>query len=264
MKAKDAFDSAIARAGHFLTLYDLLCDTRKRGARKDWGTQFKKCMRWPQEENIVRIDGKERQSILVLREALGIERKRFAHDYLSELLRAAIVATVSALDRYMHDIVVGRSWTLLNAPEDDVPRELRRVMIPVLESKKALDRLRKDRKARPGNVIKQAIQKVLHRELTFQKPDDIKKGADMIGIQDFWGSVASKMNGPPQKEEVIDTLRKITARRNEIVHEADLVRKIKAKKLTLQAIDRDEAAESIDWMKEFVRAVDQVIISHLP
>ena len=126
-------------------------------------------MHWPQAEKIVRIDGKDRRSILVLREGLGIDRKGFAHEYLSELLRAAIVATVSALDRYMHDIVVEKSWKLLNEPEDDIPRELKRIMIPVLESKKALDRLRQDQKSRPGNVIKQAIQTVLHSRTHISK-----------------------------------------------------------------------------------------------
>src|SRR5206468_12723895 len=113
---------------------------------------------WPESESIVRIDGKDHNSILILREALDIDRSRFAHDYLSELLRASIVATVSALDRYMHDLIVERSWKLLNQSEKKIPKELKKITIPVLKSKRALDHLRKNPKARPGNLIKLAIQ----------------------------------------------------------------------------------------------------------
>ena len=83
----------------------------------------------------------------------------------------------------------------------------------------------------------------------------------MIGIQDFWASAANNMNGTPEKKDVMDRLRQITTRRNEIVHEADLVKKIKAKKLTLREIERAEAAGAIDWLKDFVAAIDQVILT---
>lgn len=93
-------------------------------------------MRWPDAERIVRIDGKDGNSMLILREATGLDRKRFAHDYLSELLRAAIASAVAALDRYMHDLIVDRCIKLLSRPEDDIPKELRKLAIPVLETKR--------------------------------------------------------------------------------------------------------------------------------
>ena len=96
MKAKSSFNAAFERANHFLKLYELLRDTRVRGVRQDWAKKFNSLMQWPQQEKIVRVDGKQKRSILILREELQIDRDQFAHDYLSELLRAAIVAAVGA------------------------------------------------------------------------------------------------------------------------------------------------------------------------
>lgn len=129
MKPIDLFSAAIIRAQHLLTLYDLVHDSRSRKIRSDWASSCKKLMHWPQSENIVRVDGKGKNSFLVLRESLGIDRSHFSHEYSSELLRAVVVATVSAIDRYMHDIVVYHCWKLLSFPDDKVPSQLRKLSI---------------------------------------------------------------------------------------------------------------------------------------
>lgn len=166
--SKDAFDSAIERAEHFLRLYDLLHDSRQRGVRKDWRQRFNQGMHWPQDEQIVRIDGKDKDSLLILRESVGIDRKKFKEEYTPELLRASITSAVAALDRYIHDLIVERCWALLGKREDQIPKELKKLKVPVVSIKKALEKLRSDPKARPGTLMKKEIQKILHREITFQ------------------------------------------------------------------------------------------------
>ena len=259
MKPLDSFAAAIDRASHLLTLYDLLHDSRQRGVRSDWATSFKSMMHWPAAETIVRVDGKDHNSVLILRETIGIDRNHFSHDYVSELLRASVVAAISALDRYMHDLVLHHSWRLLSKPDKDIPGELKKVAISVTATKKALERLRQDPKARPGSIVKKAIQERLHHDYTFQKPDDILKASKMLGIKDFWQSVANEMSGTPPKNDVIASLRKIAKRRNQIVHEADLIRKTKAKEITLRDVSRGDAEEWINWMDKFVNAMDRAI-----
>lgn len=83
-------------------------------------------MHWPESEQICRVDGLDSNSILIFRESVGIDNEHFSHDYVSELLRAALVAAVSALDRYLHDLVVDYSWKLLSQAEDDIPAELKK------------------------------------------------------------------------------------------------------------------------------------------
>lgn len=256
ISAKDGFNSAMERADHLLKLYAVLHDTRKRDVRRDWANTFKHQMQWPLTEKIVRVDGEN--SLLILRESAGIDRTHFAHDYLSELLRATIAAAVSALDRYMHDIIVEKSWTLLSRPEGDVPKELRKLAVPILSAKKALEQLRSDNESRPGHILKQAIQAALHEEYTFQNSSSIEKGAKMLGIQDFWGEIVKHLPDKQMKGDVQKKLKEIITRRNQIVHEADLIRKTSAKKITVREIDLDTTKEYVSWIRAFVSAINEV------
>jgi hypothetical protein len=259
MKPKDGFDAAMERVNHLLRLYDVLHNIRSRKIRKDWAANFLNLMRWPKDEAIVRIDGKERQSLLILRPSLGLDHTRFTHDYLSELLRSAVVATASALDRYIHDLVLHHSWALLQQHEDSIPPELKKLTLPVLATKYALEKLRADPQARPGHLVKAALQEHLHRDHTFQRPDDLARAARMLGVEDFWAKIAKLMPGTPAKGDVVEKLRVIAARRNQIVHEADIVRKMKAKKITLRDITRSTAEEWCTWTRSLVAAIDQVV-----
>ena len=257
MKAIDGFKAAMKRAEYLLNIYDLVCDTRERRVRSDWSGKFNNLMSWPEGENIVRVDGKDKKSILIMREDVGISRDQFTHDYLSELLRATLVLAVSSLDRYMHDLVVERSWSLLNRKEEEIPAELKKIKIPILRTTKALAQLKDDPKSRPGFIVKKAIQDILHREYTFQKPDDIQKAANMLGIKNFWKTVSKKIN----ENDLQTKLKKIAQRRNQIVHEADIVRKTKAREITVREIKRTEVDEDVKWIKKFVYAIDKVLPS---
>ena len=256
--SKEVFDFAYERACHFLTLYDILHNSRQRGARSDWLDSFKRFMHWPVGEEITRIDGKNSNSILLLRSSVGINRKHFAEEFTGEILRSSIVASISALDKYMHDIVVEKCWQLLNGPEKNVPKELANLKVPVLTTKKAMDKIRANTSARPGSQIKVQIQEMLHREFTFQNVAGVEKGAKILGVKDFWGKVAKEMPGKPKKGDVQKQLMKVASRRNKIVHEADVVRKISAKNITQNKIDKKETDELVNWVKDFVYAMDKV------
>lgn len=234
-------------------------DVRSRGIRGDWAQKFKNLMHWPLAENIMRIDGKDKNSILILREVVGMDRSQSTHQYASELLRAAVVATVSALDRYLHDLVLCHSWRLLSRSEKSIPAELKKLALPVLATKRALEKRAAEPKSRPGHLVKQAIQAQLHREYTFQTPYSVLKAGRMLGVDDFWTDVAHQMAGNPAKAVVIEKLRLIVERRNQIVHEADLVRKTKAKCLTLREIRLKDVKDWIDWMDQLGGAIDQVV-----
>lgn len=258
ISAKDTFDHAIARSNHFLTLYELLHDTRQRDARMDWIRNFNDCMHWPRNERVVRVDGKDKKSLLILREELKISRTQFNHDYLSELLRSALASSISALDRYMHDLVVERCWALLTGPEDEVPSELKKINIPVLAAKRAVAKVKKDRKARPGSLLKQEIQKVLHRNSTFQNANSITKASKMIGIKNFWSNVAHRMPGAPKVGDLQAELDSLCRRRNQIVHESDLILKTSARQITARPITFDEANDAVTKVSKLVDAIHAI------
>ena len=254
----DTFDHAISRADHFLTLYDILHNSRQRGIRADWRRKFNNFMNWPVTEEIERIDGKDRQSILILRAGLGVTREKFGHDYCSELLRSAIASSVSALDRYLHDALVQRCITLLRRREEDIPKKLKELRLPVLTTKKALEKLRTNPGSRPGAILKKEIQDMLHREHTFQNPHGIETCASMLGISSLWTSVAREMPGRRSGQAVKDELIGITRRRNQIVHESDLILQTSASRIKTRAIARREAIEAIEFVRAFVSAFEVV------
>ncbi len=255
---KDTFDYAVKRADHFLSLYDILHNSRQRGGRSDWLNSFKVFMRWPRRETIIRIDGKDKNSLLILREAHGIDRQHFTHNYISELLRSSIVCVISALDRYMHDVMVDKCWGLLSKPEADIPKELKKLSIPILVTKKALEKLKRNRSSRPGTIMKMEIQKTLHYNFTFQKKSDIDKGAKLLGIGDFWRKVSDEISNNQTPSQLQDELTRITKRRNQIVHESDLVLKTRAREITQRELSHVDACHAVNWMKDFVDALNKV------
>lgn len=258
MTPRTGFDAALKRAKNQLNLYELIHDTRQRSIRSDWSESFAEMMHWPKSENLVRVDGHNKNSVLIFREACDISRENFAHEYVSELLRSAVVSSVSALDRMLHDHIVKHCWKLLNQNEDAIPRKLRDLKVSALDARKALEKLRKDNNARPGTLIKAAIQERLHREYTFQSPDSVLVAAKILGVDDFWGKVANRMPGAPEKREVQAKLRGIATRRNQIVHEADLVRTNRHQP-SLRPISHSDATEWVEWMEDFGTTVDDVV-----
>jgi len=256
---KDNFDFAFKRVNHFLSLYDLLNNSNQRASRASWKDQFKRILRWPVTEDIICIHGKDNNSLLLLKKSLGIERKRFAHDYTSELLRSSISASVSALDKYLHDIIVQNCIKLLSLPDNKIPNEFASIRIPVVSAKKALNKIKAENSARPGFIIKQEVQSVLHRDFTFQNSSSVIKAGRMLGITDFWRKVSTKMPGNTSKDNVISKLKIITNRRNQIVHESDIIRRISAQKITQRKISYSQALDFSNWIKNFVTAIDNVV-----
>lgn len=262
LEPKDLFDHAMRRADHFLDLYDLVHNSRQRAIRSDWKSNFTSLMRWPKTEKIVRIDGKDKQSLLILRESAGLTREVFTHDYASELLRGAISAAVSALDRYMHEMVAKYFLKILNLPIESQSKEFRSICLPVNAVKRATDKLRADPAARPGNIIKEEVRKILHRDFTFQTSSSIQKAATILGVKDLWRKVAVAKNNGVQKD-IVDQLNAITRRRNQIVHEADLILQSRGREVKMRDITKQQALDVVIFMKDLVVALDKVIVAEM-
>lgn len=128
----------------------------------------------------------------------------------------------------------------------------------MLATKKALEKLKSNPSSRPGTLIKKEIQNVIHIDFTFQKKSDIEKGAKLLGITDFWRQVSTKMPNNPSPGDVQDELTKIAKRRNQIVHESDLILKTSAKEISQRDITRADAENAINWVTSFVQALDEV------
>jgi len=260
MKPYDVFYSGRDRAEYLVKLHALLCNIRKRGMRGDWAKDFKAFMHWPQKKAIHRIDGEH--CMLILREASDLTPKHFNEETLNELLRAALAGIVSALDRYCHDLIVSNVVRELSRSERKMNRELKQLYIPVVIARKAVKHagVRKGKggkiRTRPMNIIRDAVQEVLHREETFQRPDDVMRALRMIGIEKLWDRCAERMT--VKSKTIPQRLNRIVDRRNRIVHEGDVVRLRRGRKLTLHPVNRKQTIEDIKWVSELVSSIDAV------
>ncbi len=109
-----------------------------------------------------------------------------------------------------------------------------------------------------ANQIKKALQRHLHRQYTFQKPDSVVAAMKMIGIKDFWSEVAKRMPGNPKNGDLKETLTGIADRRNQIVHEADIVLKTSAKQLSTREITLSQTQDWLSWVKDFGHAISDI------
>lgn len=254
MKPVQIFESGRTRAEHLLKLSELLLNTRRRGVRADWARNFKTLMHWRQGEQIDRVDG--RGAILILRQSAGIDANSFDEEYLNELLRAAYAGIVASLDRYCHEVILCKVIACLRKPPEDAGRELRQLKVPVYEVKRAIAHARKP-KTRPMNIVRQALQEALHRDETFQRPDDIAKGMKIIGITDLWRQCAQRMSCQPG--DITKRLNRIVDRRNRIVHEGGILRRKKGGKIAYYPIRAYEVAADIKWLGNLVESIEQVV-----
>lgn len=260
MKPLETFQNSIERCSHFITLYDLLHNKRERSVRSDWATRFRSFMGWSPNETFFRIDGEK--SMIIIRPTGNLTSDRFDHDYVSELLRAAIVNSVSALDNYMHDLAITNSLKILYRAEDEIPAEFKKLSIPVIETKKAIKKIKENPASRPGHIIKKAIHERLLYQ-TYQGPKGIENCMALLGIRGVWNLVTPLMPNNSTPEKTKANLLKITNRRNKIVHEADLVQRLEARSFSLRIITRAEAEKSVKFIKEFVVAIDQIATQEL-
>lgn len=131
---------------------------------------------------------------------------------LTDLLRAAIVMSVSALDHYIHETVrIGmlESWGGTRRQTD----AFLRFSISIDGAREA--------------VLNQTGEQWLHDEIrerhrwhSFQSPDRITEALRLITDVGIWDAVADDLRRPVQ--DVRQQLELIIDRRNKIAHEADL------------------------------------------
>lgn len=261
MNAKAVFDGTMQRVDHLLKLYDILRNRRTRSIRRDWANRFKTLMHWPKRELISRVDGDG--SILILREASGISASQFCHEELCELLRAALVGAVSALDRYCHETLIIRVIRQVTRSERNWPGALKKVKVSLSTVKKAIAhaRVRKGKggriRPRPMNIIRHALQDQFHRDLTLQGSEEIAQAFSMIGVQNLWTTCGNKVAERPTA--IIQRLDRIVRRRNQIVHEGDIKRYLRGGRVIQNSIEPHAVREDITWLRKLVAALDEVV-----
>ena len=165
---------------------------------------------------------------------------------LSDLLRAALVQIVSALDHYMHEAVregmidafVGKRTPTASFYVFPVPMQL-----VVLGTSGALT------DAQVGDAIRE-----VNSVRTFQRPAKIAEAVNHVAAVRVWRRVAMRMH---VRSELVQTrLNLIVDRRNQIAHEADLD---PSNPGTRWPITEQDVLSAVNFIGSLVEAIDAVM-----
>ena len=258
LKPLDAFEKGMERSLYLVELYELLENRRARRIRSDWADRFKMFMNWNQGDRLVRVDGED--MLLVIRNLQGWDMDHFGHDWLAELLRAALSSAVSSVDRYFHDLITSHLVDLIDRDEKEIPGALARFSLSVADVeatiRKAVETDNEGRRrTRPRTVLKDRFRNALHKE-TFQGFDQIGTAFAMLGLSKVWKDVAQRLGC--ETDDVKCKLNKIIVRRNQIVHEGDMLRSSRPREVKLHGIDKGDIRSDIKWMSNMIREVDSI------
>lgn len=257
MKPIDAYNDTANRARLFLEYHDGLMNTRSRAIRKDWKAAFLKLMHWPSTTNIQRVDSKD--AIIILRSGADLTPDHFSQDWLGDQLRAALTFGVSALDRYVHERVVkGIVPALKKSP---LTRQQEEFLIPVTTaieiSEQAVAALKSGENIRPANIVRKKVQELLHKR-PFQSYKEIEYAFGLLGIKNLAQQLQTAY-GTGDIKDIKKQIGHIAMRRNQIVHEGDLVVHERGGMIKWHNIDRRYVADSLDFLDIFVQHLESVV-----
>lgn len=174
----------------------------------------------------------------------------------SELLRAALVTSVSAMDAYFHDKIARNISGTIKRKAPHFPEELVSLLS---EGKNKDDVVRAFLSIsitdRPLAHVSTQVNRILS-ERTYQDPGKIEQGLRIIGINDFWRSVAATLNADP--DQLKRQILRYVKRRHSIVHVGDLGTSKKTRH-QVRKITPSFSRECVDSIEQFIHAADDIV-----
>ncbi|WP_191083394.1 HEPN domain-containing protein [Roseococcus microcysteis] len=163
---------------------------------------------------------------------------------LSDFLRSEIVLAVSALDFFIHRIVLEGMLEIFDGNRPNTSGYSKFGM-PILSV-----RNKTDEEIRSSFSIE--VQQS-HSFLSFQRPDKIADAVRKFSSIELWNSVGVYLGKSPK--DVKMSLELLVDRRNKIAHEADIDPTFGASRWT---ISEEDVTRSIDLVEEICVAIYQV------
>ena len=188
---------------------------------------------------------------------------------LTDLLRAQIVMIVSALDLYIHEITRIGMLAVYNSERSQTDAFLRfqvtlgSAIQGISSASKEDDDSKEDNGIRKKWLDDKWLDVEIrerHGHQSFQDPDNIAGAIRLFSSCELWPSVAEQLG--LDVRDVKDQLRAIIKRRNQIVHEADLVPTYPGT-ITRWSILPADVTNTLDFIKKVCEAIDTVSIHDL-
>jgi len=167
---------------------------------------------------------------------------------VSDILRAELTMTESALDLYIHEIVKTRIIEMYVGSRKK-SKGYSKIKI-CLESPLNNDKEKIEQKLiwLDSEIAKQQSRK------SFIRSDTIPQALSQVCDIDIWAEVAKEIKD--DQKEMKRKINLIADRRNKIVHEADAKLPFKDERWD---IDENEVNEAIDFIKKIVGALDTIL-----
>lgn len=137
--------------------------------------------------------------------------------------RSSVVMSISALDAFVHSIICDRAPSLLEFGK--TPDELLKLfasLLPVKDGKGFSQILEFINSHNPVERLTDRLRENLSF-ISYQAPEKIAQGFQLIGVPDIFSHVADIWQGPNSSaEDIKRTLARYCKRRNQIAHEGDV------------------------------------------
>ena len=160
---------------------------------------------------------------------------------LSDILRAALVLSVSALDYYVHEVVRLEMLEIYSGSRSEPPA-FSRFQVS-LGSTRSLDNLLEDE-------IRQR-----HSYKSFQQPDNIAEAIRLIADKKLWEEVGNLMDRPAK--DIKQELSIIVDRRNKIAHEADIDPTFDLG--NRWSINEELVNDAVDFIEQVVESIHSIL-----
>ena len=170
----------------------------------------------------------------------------------SDLLRWQWVLAVSALDKYIHDIVrIGMVQEFQGTrPQTDKYKAFRIDMDSYVYLASAVS---------PEIFFEDEIIHQ-HSHLSFQYPEKISDALSYIWTENHkWEMISQNMATPISAKDLKTKLKNIIVRRNQIVHEGDCL--ITVFPLQQQPMQASDVEDVITFITELVHAIDYIVVN---
>lgn len=176
----------------------------------------------------------------------------------NDLRRSALVMVVTGIDSYMHWLVYKQISALRRA--GDLPKSLAKLEVPFTDMGALADAVIESRargvNSRPWVQVKHAMQRRLLKE-TFQSYDQVATAFAWAGIEKGWSRAAVELGEQPNAIKA--RLNALVHRRNQVVHEGDITRASRPRKLRYNEVDHARIVAEVDWIESLIQAIERVV-----
>ena len=178
-----------------------------------------------------------------------------ANEDLLWLPRSAVVASLSSLDAYVHAVIVDRAPVALKAnPIPPALCEAMAAIIPIRNSSSFRDAMQIIAASNIYSALVNKLQEQLSF-LSYQAPEKISAGYDMIGFPNIFDDVSDIWPGPStEADDLKRTLANFVRRRNQIAHEGD-----REASGAVRHMQPQYAEKCADFVENLVRKMNTVV-----